>query len=371
MKVLIKLNHPAHYHLFKNLKILLEKSNNEVYWLIKKKDILEELLNSDEQVFKSLFTYIEKPKNKYLYYIYFVIELLFHFLSTLIFCYKKKPDIMIGTDVIIAYVGKILRIPSIITNEDDYHLNKAFCNAAYPNATYILTPNLCNVGPFNDKKIGYNGYQKLSYLHPMYFKPNIDLIKNIININKKFFIIRIVAFQAIHDFHLKASGFTESILDEIILLLKKKGEVILSSERPVSQKYQKLLTRIPIQHFHHALYFCDLFISDSQSMSVEASMLGVPSVKFNSHVGTVSICEELEKKYKLNVGVHSSDKDKLINTVKELMEIDNLKETFQGRRMKMLNDKVDVTDFFYQLLVNYPQSIKLIKNSNHKNEKKQ
>ena len=32
---------------------------------------------------------------------------------------KYKPDIMIGTDIVIAHIGKVLRIPSVILNEDD------------------------------------------------------------------------------------------------------------------------------------------------------------------------------------------------------------------------------------------------------------
>lgn len=267
---------------------------------------------------------------------------------------------MIGTDNIITYVGKTLSITSIVTNEDDYVLNKAFCDATYPYASRILTPNICDVGPFSYKKIGYDGYQKLAYLHPARFKPDSKLLENYLEPNKKYFLIRIVSFHAIHDFHLNASGFTESILDEVICILKGHGQIILSSEETISPKYEKYISKIPIELFHHALYHCSLFITDSQSMSVEAAMLGVPSIKFNSHVGTVSICEEIEKKYGLNIGVHSSQKEQLIETIQKTIESHDIKKVFRERRERMLREKIDVTQFFFWLLTNYPESFKMV-----------
>ena len=44
MKVLFHLGHPAHFHLFKNVIKSLNRNNHKTYVLIKKKDVLEDLL---------------------------------------------------------------------------------------------------------------------------------------------------------------------------------------------------------------------------------------------------------------------------------------------------------------------------------------
>ena len=84
---------------------------------------------------------------------------------------KWRPDIMLGTDISISHIGKIMSISTIVLNEDDYDVNKLFCLATYPFANHILSPEICNVGKYWKKKIAYEGYQKIAYLHPNYFQP--------------------------------------------------------------------------------------------------------------------------------------------------------------------------------------------------------
>ena len=47
MNILFYLTHPAHFHLFKNL-ILSYDDENSVFVLIKKKDVLEDLLQQSK-----------------------------------------------------------------------------------------------------------------------------------------------------------------------------------------------------------------------------------------------------------------------------------------------------------------------------------
>ncbi len=55
---------------------------------------------------------------------------------------------------------------------------------------------------------------------------------------------------------------------------------------------------------HHVLSFASLLICDSQSMSVEAAMLGVPSLRYSSFSGRISVLEELEHQYGLTYGIN-------------------------------------------------------------------
>jgi uncharacterized protein len=71
---------------------------------------------------------------------------------------------------------------------------------------------------------------------------------------------------------------------------------------------------------HHVLANASLLISDSQSMSVEAAMLGVPSLRFSSFAGKISVLEELEHKYKLTFGIDPSSPNKLLFKIEDIIK---------------------------------------------------
>ena len=113
----------------------------------------------------------------------------------------------------------------------------------------------------------------------------------------------------------------------------------------------------------------DIFISDSQSMTVEACMLGTPSLRFNSFAGKISVLNELETKYQLTHSYHINDETNFLNKIDELINTPDLRSIYQERRNKMLNDKIDLTAFLIWLFEGYPESInKLKKNPEFQDE---
>lgn len=111
---------------------------------------------------------------------------------------------------------------------------------------------------------------------------------------------------------------------------------------------------------HHVMAYATILISDSQSMSHEAAMLGVPSIRYNDFAGRISVLEELETKYHLTFGISPDQTDKVFVKISELLSYQNLYEEFQYRRQLMLNDKIDVTAFITWFLENYPKSRKIM-----------
>ena len=65
---------------------------------------------------------------------------------------------------------------------------------------------------------------------------------------------------------------------------------------------------------------------------------------------TTSHLMELEKKYQLTIGIPSSDPERMYQTIKNLVSTDNLREIYQTRRQRMLEDKIDVATFFSQFI---------------------
>jgi hypothetical protein len=51
----------------------------------------------------------------------------------------------------------------------------------------------------------------------------------------------------------------------------------------------------------------------------------------------------------------------MFEKIEELLSIPNLKEEWQQRRQRMLQDKIDVSAFFVWFIENYPDSAKIMK----------
>ena len=95
-------------------------------------------------------------------------------------------------------------------------------------------------------------------------------------------------------------------------------------------------------------------------MSVEAALLGVPSIRYSDFAGKISVLNELEE-YGLTFGVTPGDDDQLAETARHIIETRNRKAEYQQRRKRMLSDKIDVTAFFTWLLGEYPDSVLQLK----------
>ncbi len=350
MRILIYIGHPAQYHFFKYIIKGLNSLNEEVQVLIKSKDVLEDLIKHDQIEYINILP--EGRKSSTLGIVFGVIKRDFRLFKIV---KKHKPDVMIGSDPSLSHVGKLLGIPNLIVAEDDAHVIPKLARITYPFTNWIVVPNSCDCGKWNSKKIPYSGFMKLAYLHPNFFtKPKRA-------VGDYSFLIRLTKLEAHHDFGKK--GITREILLQIVNKLLKFGTVKIISEGDIDEHFQKYMLKINPNEIHNYLAQSTLFISDSQSMSMEAAMLGIPSIRFSSFAGEISVLEELEKKYELTYGIKPEEPEKLFNKLDELLNITNLNDVFESRRQRMLQDKIDVTAFFVWLIANYPKSIEEIKSN--------
>ncbi len=354
MKILFYFGHPAQY-LFSRATIKqLIKNNHDVKIIIKTKDVLETLLKNDGFEYENILP-LERGKSK------FSIALSLLKRSFILFpiIRKFKPNLMIGGDPSIAQLGRLFNIDRITVTEDDYEIIKSLADITNPFTQTILCPTVCNVGKWGDKKVGYEGYMKLGYLHPNVFKFNESIIDKY-KVKNKYAIIRLAKLTAHHDFGIK--GIDNILLDKLINLLEENSfQVLLSAEGVIDKKYDQYILNINPSDMHHLLAHASLLICDSQSMSVEAAILGVPSLRVSDFAGKISVLEELEQKYQLTFGIQPKNIEMLFEKLDELLAIENLKEEFQTRREKMLKDKINVSDFFTWFIENYPQSVNIMK----------
>lgn len=348
-KLLIGMGHPAHFHLFKNTIYQLRNDGVEVKIVVTEKDILERLLITENFEFIKIAGRKKKEG-----VIDKIIKLAKSTIELKRIVRAFKPDLLIGSLSQLSYVGKLSGIPVMFFGEDDITYTWMQCLVTYPFVDYIVAPDKTKVGIFKYKKISYPGYQKLAYLHPEVFHPDAALIPEI-NTNETYTIIRLVSLTAYHD--VNVGGIGSELLDQIIGKLSKFGKVYITSEKKLPEHLMKYALPVETANIHHALAFASLFVGDSQSMCVEAAMLGVPSLKFNDFAGRISILEDLEKKYQLTCGFKTSQGEELLSKIEEIFTNSDLKSIYQERRKSMLMDKTNVTSFYVWLIKNFPDSI--------------
>lgn len=356
MKVLIYLIHPAHYHLFNNVISNLKINNHKVQIIIRDKDVLSELLKGEDYItVKSLKSATNKFRK--------VIDLIYRIINLSKIIKSNRPDIICSCASEMVYLGQLYNIPSLFLDEDDLDLDpvKLFANLTFPFTKLIIMPNECRAGRWKKKVINYSGYHELAYLHPNHFKPNKESIKNLFGTTNRYFILRFSGFNAYHDSGV--SGISFGLAQKIIDILKPYGEVYITSEKELTPALEKYRIQIHPKKIHDALFYSDLFIGDSQTMAMEASVLGVPNIRFNGFACTtdVTVLEEIEKIYNLSFGINQKDQDVFLNKIKELVSTQDLKKIWVERRNKMLLVKIDVALFMTWLIENYPQSVNILK----------
>lgn len=351
--ILFYFGHPAQY-LFCRAALIEINKNHHLILLLKTKDVLENLVKNDG------FNYVNilpDPRGNSKFSILF--SLLKRIIKVFPIILRKRPQLMVSTDSSVAILGFFMRIHVITITEDDYEVIKTLGDLTYPFTSTILCPTVCSVGKWEMKKSGYYGYMKLGYLHPNVFSLNREILINS-GFNKKYALIRIAKLTAHHDFGIK--GIDKDFLEKIVQLLEKFGlQVFISSEGHLPDAFSKYALNIDPSHMHHILAGSEIFICDSQSMSVEAAMLGVPSIRYSSFVGRISVLEELEKKYRLTFGVNVGDEEGLLLLVKSILNNLDYKSKFQVRKEKMLEDKIDVSSFLVWFILNYPESKEVLK----------
>ena len=356
MNILIQLSHPAHFHLYKNVAHNLIDKGHEVHILIKSKDILEDLLVKSNLPYHNILE-VAHRKSKW----GILWDMLVRDWKIFWFSINKKINLLTGSTPEVAHIGWLLRKYSINIGEDDASVIPAFVKMTAPFMQNCLSPISCNNGVYEKNTIHYHGFQKLAYLHPNRFKPNKDIVRQYgIEPDKPYFIMRFAKLNAHHD--KGVSGINAEIAQNLIDILSPIGRVLITSERKLEPQFEKYRLQINPLDIHHVMSFATLYVGDSQSMAVEAAMLGVPSLRFNDFVGPkrIGVLVELEEKYQLTYGISSKQPDLLYSKVKEILSLPNVREEWQNRRNKMLGEKIDVTAFITWFIENYPESKKIM-----------
>jgi predicted glycosyltransferase len=334
--ILIDVGHPAHVHLFKNFLIYLKKTGNyNISVTSRNKDIVASLLKHLNVEFISLST----PKKGF---VGIISEIFSRFFFVRKLIKKHKFDLVFTSTEVSAIFG-MHRIPNYFFAEDDDDLMKIYTSLIYFFTTNIVNPTCLRFSKWKNKRLLHNSYHELAYLHPDNFTADIEVLKKYNLEPYKFIIARHSALDAHHD--KGAKGLQGKLWNDIEDIIKDYPQIITKEN---SKSHQ-----IDPWDMHHVLAFAKLVISDSQTMTAEAAVLGIPSIRYNSFVGRISYLEELEHKYDLTYGfLPDKDENKLLSTLKEMLTQSDLKKVWKEKKDKMLKDKIDLNQWMIELFEN-------------------
>lgn len=348
MKFLFFFVHPSKFHVFRNTINALIAKGHHVDVFITSKDVLEDLVKMEGWTYTNIFPEGRKMKGIPSY-----VSSGINFFRTIYRLYKYTKggsyDLFI-TDDLLGYIGKWKKTPTIVFSDDDLAIVKLFA-FVLSKANHILSPEITNLGRFEIKKIGFPGYKELAYLHPNQFNPDINIVKEFNPELSPYFILRLVSLRAFHDVGMK--GLSNKQVKKLIELLENYGKVFITAERSLPSEFEKYRLKINPLHISHVLYFAEMFIGDSQTMTSEAAVLGTPAFRCNDFVGKISVMEEKEKKYGLSFNYPPSNFEEMYDKIKILLNTNNFKEVFKEKRKKMLSEKIDLSSFMIWLFENF------------------
>jgi len=373
MKVLFMISHPAHFWMFRYTIDNLKRDGHKVVVVIRPKDVLEQLcINAGMEFYKVK----NRPKKWGMFGLaIFLIEKIFEVLHI---ARKEKPDILIGSDGVLAVVGKLIRKPAFECYEDDAEAIALYAKMFFPIYTGVICPECCSAWKWADKKIAYPSYHELGYLHPNQFTPSREKVEAYgIDVDKPYILIRFAQLTAHHDVGIH--GINTQIAERIIEMLKPHGRIYITSERPLEPQFEQYRIKINPLDMHHVMAFASLYIGDSQTMAAEAGVVGTPFVRLNDFVGRLSYLHELEAPtdftprsdgyvpkidahvpddvhYSLGYGHKTADVEGFFKSIERWLAMPDRKQVCAERRAKMLSEKVDYAKFLTWFIENYPAS---------------
>ncbi|HCM14843.1 MAG TPA: hypothetical protein DHW79_02650, partial [Candidatus Cloacimonas sp.] len=149
-------------------------------------------------------------------------------------------------------------------------------------------------------------------------------------------------------------------LEEIIPYLSSIGKVVINAEQGEYPEFSEYCLKLDPSDMHSLLYYARLLLTDSQSMHVEAGLLGTPSIRTNNWIDSglnFNYIDYIEINYGLGVSISPQKPDEVIQKVKEYSQA-GVKQQWAEKRDIFFRENTGLTDFLYWFVTGYPDSLR-------------
>ncbi|NLD95437.1 MAG: DUF354 domain-containing protein [Fibrobacter sp.] len=346
MKIGIFAITPAQIHFYKNIVNGLREAGHETFLLIR--DYGESLQLAEELGIEH-YVFSDPPDSKLGKVANFPLEIL----RSTSYLRSKGVDVVTGFGIYEAYTSAVLRCPAITFTDSEYNCNRlSFLVQFWLSEKFmdhIVTPEKYSQD-LGEKQVRVNSYKELAYLHPNYYQPDPRVLDELgVEPGEPYVILRFNAFDAVHDVGI--SGFDDKQRELLVDALKDHARVFISAEGKLNDSLKEYLIPTKKCRIHDALAFATLLVTDTQTMATESALLGTPTIRVNSFVGSndMSNFVELEQDY----GLLYNFKNPLeaIEQAEKLISDPSLKNDWQKKRDVLLSDKDDIVEYFTHFLI--------------------
>lgn len=338
MNVVVTIQHPAHVHFFKHIVPALEVRGHEVHVFAREKDVALDLLDYYDIDYTLLagkpdsLGGLARTQATYEYRLWRAAE-------------RIDPDVMTaigGTAV--AHVSRLVGARSAVWLDNEGIFAHRITT---PFAHVVATPSRFR-GSFGRKHVRYDGFQELAYLHPDRFDPDPDRLRRYgVEPDEPYSFVRFREWSALHD--VGEAGFSGADKRRLVESLEEHGSVYVVSESRFPPEFREHRLPVPPHLVHDLLYYADLYVGDSATMSTEAALLGTPAVRCQSFADGDDMSNFVEL---ADHGLlySTADGHEAVREATALAEND-AKDARRRRQAELLEEKIDVVEFAVQLLV--------------------
>ncbi|MFB6130541.1 MAG: DUF354 domain-containing protein, partial [Salinigranum sp.] len=262
MKVLFDVNHPAHVHLFKNAIRTLEDDGADVVVTSRRKEVTTRLLDAygiDHRPLSGTGQGVVALAAEWTAREFRMLDVARRF----------RPDVFVSRpNPPVVHASKLIGSPNVIVNDTEIKsqtIDRLFSLATHAFIDVYCTPP--GLETPNDSARHYTmDFQELAYLHPNWFTPDPTVLEEYgVSVEDPYFVVRLCAWNAYHD--VGYTGFSPAAQRELISSLSEHGDVYVTSENPLPADLSEYRLPIPPHLVHHLLYYADLYVGDSGTMS--------------------------------------------------------------------------------------------------------
>lgn len=336
MKILFDINHPVDVNFFKNAIIYLYEKGFNIKVIYRPRGRLSKIIEYE------LGEFNPKPIGYHAKsFITKIISQIWRDFILIPYMFKEKFDLIVCFGPTSSIAAKIAQIP-YLAFDDDFEYKIPFYHANLF-ATKHIYPDFIKYSSKNAVK--YQGYKELAYLHPNYFSPRIEEIKNLGIIENGYVFIRHISNVSLN------YKETNDTLFELLSILKSfKIKVLLSIEdKSLVCKIDSevIILNEPIPDIYSLMYFAILAISYGDTVARECSLIGVPTV----YVGGRDMLMHVEL---IQEGIMTSTQD--LDEIKTLLSSDLINKKKKHTEIvseKIKKDWCNTTQFILDQITEY------------------
>lgn len=339
MNILIDIGHPGHVHLLHGVAEEMKKRGHKVFYSVRDIPVAKRLM---EHYGMTPWVDLGGKKDSLLGKAQTVFS---QDMQLLRFVRRNHIDLGLSSGLVLSHVSRLTKMKSFMFDDDDDAAEPLVTKYGHPLTDIVFTPDC--IHRKTKHAVYYAGTHELAYLHPNRFTPDPSVLQHAgLAEGERFFIMRFVALKGHHD--VGQAGLSLEQKRALVDLLKTHGRVIITSERAVEPEFEPYRLPVPPEEIHSLMAYSSMFVGDSQTMTSEAAVLGVPALKCNTFAGRLSVPNMLENKYNLCHAYLPERFEDMLAKIRSLLDMpsESLRAKWHAKRQRMLQEMIDPTEFF-------------------------